>query len=86
MIKLSGWDYERGIDRKWCILVSGGAYPVAPAISAALDEIERLETENRVLWKCVRNRATEQQSLEAVKRGDYVTSEELLSETRARNL
>lgn len=57
---------------------------IGPVLAAAADEIERLQAETRVLWKCVRSKATERESLEAVKRGDYVTSDELLSEVKAR--
>jgi hypothetical protein len=48
-------------------------------------EIERLQVEAklhqdeiRILWKCLRNAATESRALDAVKRGEYMTSEELL--------
>jgi hypothetical protein len=54
------------------------------ALYCVFCEMERLQAEARVLWKCVRNEATEQQAIEAVKRGDYLTSEELLAELKAR--
>jgi len=63
---------------------SAARMPMWALMEEATAEIERLQAENNVLWKCVRNKTTEQQSLEAVKCGEYMTSEELLEHEQAR--
>ena len=50
----------------------------------AADEIKELRAENRVLRLAVRNLDAEQAATAAFKRGEYMTSEELLEIMKAR--